>query len=419
MYRTRTAEQMILDVSRSFPSIVIYGPRQVGKSTLVNRLFGDSFPVVTLDDVDDRTLAQQNPKVFLDSYGWPLIIDEIQKAPGLLDEIKVRIDRQRAEWLNTGESRQLMYVLTGSKQFELQEGISDSLAGRCGVIDLNSFTQAEKYGMPGTLFTPDMAELLKRERQNRSLPARSRREIFQDIFAGGMPDICTGVAERNAYFKSYIETYLEKDVRKLIAASHEVQFRNFMGLLALRTGQELHYDRLANEAGINTVTCKRWISILKTSGIIFLLHPYMANLSNRIIKAPKVYFMDTGLCAYLCKWPTAEMLEEGAMGGAFFETYVVSELVKNLYAYNMDPSDTIYYYRDTNQKEVDLLYIRGGAIYPIEVKKGLNPTKATKNFSVLQKYNMPIETGLVIDTCDKIRPINEQAFYFPIWELGL
>ena len=144
MYRTRTAEQMILDVSRSFPSIVIYGPRQVGKSTLVNRLFGDSFPVVTLDDVDDRTLAQQNPKVFLDSYGWPLIIDEIQKAPGLLDEIKVRIDRQRAEWLNTGESRQLMYVLTGSNQFELQEGISDSLAGRCGVIDLNSFTQAEK-----------------------------------------------------------------------------------------------------------------------------------------------------------------------------------------------------------------------------------------------------------------------------------
>ena len=374
MYRTRTAEQMILDVSRSFPSIVIYGPRQVGKSTLVNRLFGDSFPVVTLDDVDDRTLAQQNPKVFLDSYGWPLIIDEIQKAPGLLDEIKVRIDRQRAEWLNTGESRQLMYVLTGSNQFELQEGISDSLAGRCGVIDLNSFTQAEKYGMPGTLFTPDMAELLKRERQNRSLPARSRREIFQDIFAGGMPDICTGVAERNAYFKSYIETYLEKDVRKLIAASHEVQFRNFMGLLALRTGQELHYDRLANEAGINTVTCKRWISILKTSGIIFLLHPYMANLSNRIIKAPKVYFMDTGLCAYLCKWPTAEMLEEGAMGGAFFETYVVSELVKNFYAYNMATTWTLptpFTITGTLTRRKSTFCIYGvGRSTPLKSKKG-------------------------------------------------
>lgn len=419
MYYPRTAEATIKEVGRSFPCIVIYGPRQVGKSTTVNHLFGDYAPVVTLDDADDRALAKQSPRVFLDSYGWPLIIDEIQKAPELLDEIKIRVDQQREIWLKENRERELMYILTGSNQFELQEGISDSLAGRCGIIDLNSFSQAEKHSMAGTLFNPNINELLKRERANRNQSPKTRAEIFQDIFTGGMPDICSGVSERTAYYKSYVDTYIEKDVKKLISASHELQFRNFCSLLALRTAQELHYDRLASEAGISTITCKRWISILKTSGIIYILQPYMPNMSNRIIKAPKVYFMDTGLCAYLCKWPTAEMLENGVMGGAFFETYVVSELVKNFYAYNIDPAEYIYYYRDTDQKEVDILYVAGGAIYPIEIKKGLAPTKATKNFSVLQKYKLPIEPGLVIDTCDKIRPINENAFYFPIWELGI
>lgn len=419
MYRHRTAETMILQVSKSFPCIVIYGPRQVGKSTTVRQLFGQNISVVTLDDAEDRELAQKTPRLFLETYGWPLIIDEIQKAPELLDEIKIRIDRQRAEWLETGEERKLMYILTGSNQYELQEGISESLAGRCGVIDLNSFSQAEKHQMEGTLFTPQIVDLLKREREQKAVVPQTRKEVFEDIFQGGMPDICTGVSERNAYFKSYMDTYIERDVRKLISASHELQFRNFMSLLALRTAQELHYDRLANEAGINTATCKRWISILRTSGIVYLLQPYMANRSNRIIKAPKLYFMDTGFCSYLCKWPTAEMMEQGPMGGAFFETYVVSEIVKNFYAYNMDPSEYIYYYRDIDKKEVDLLYLMGGSIYPIEIKKGRNPKKATKNFSVLEKYKMPIAPGLVVDTCEKIRPINENAFYFPVWEIGL
>ena len=212
---------------------------------------------------------------------------------------------------------------------------------------------------------------------------------------------------------------MEKDVRKLIAASSEMQFRNFLSILALRTAQELHYDQIAASVGIDVKTCKRWISILETSGLIFILQPYMANISNRIIKAPKVYFMDTGLCVYLCKWPNAEMLEACAMSGAFFETYTVSELIKNLYAHNIDPKDILFYYRDVDQKEIDLLYIKENAIYPIEIKTGSSPKNPTRNFSALQKYHMPVKSGLIIDTCDKIRPVNDLAYTYPIHLLGM
>lgn len=415
MYIKRTAEEMIRTVSKSFPCIVVYGPRQVGKSTTIDMMFGDKYRKATLDDSDDRVLAQSNPKLFLENYGWPLIIDEIQKAPGLLDEIKKIIDEQRLRWMKNDEERELMYILTGSNRFELQEGISDSLAGRCGVIDMASLSQSEKTGCENPFFEPEIESLCARERQGREY--KTRKEVFEDIFTGGMPDICTGVSERAAYFKSYINTYIERDVMKLISASGELQFRNFISIVALRTAQELHYDEIAGKVGIDVRTCKRWISILQTSGIIYLLQPYMANISNRVIKAPKLYFTDTGLCAYLCKWPNAEMLEACAMSGAFFETYVVSEIIKNFYAYNRNPSDTLFYYRDIDRKEIDLLYVDSGSIYPIEIKKSTSPTNPTKNFSALEKYKLDIRPGLVIDTCDRIRAINEKAYTFPVYLL--
>ena len=418
MYIDRNAERMITDVAESFPCIVIYGPRQVGKSTTIDHLFGDKYRKITLDDLDDRNLAVQNPKLFLETYDWPVIIDEIQKAPLLLDEIKKKIDDQRLIWLRENKPRKLMYILTGSNRFELQEGVSESLAGRCGVIDMASLSQSEKYGKEGKLFYPEIGLLLKREKE---IPDafRTRMQVFQDIFQGGMPDIVTGVSRREAYFKSYISTYMEKDVRKLIAASSEMQFRNFLSILALRTAQELHYDQIAASVGIDVKTCRRWISILETSGLIFILQPYMANISNRIIKAPKVYFMDTGLCAYLCKWPNAEMLEACAMSGAFFETYIVSELIKNDYVHNKDPKESLFYYRDIDQKEIDLLYVGENTIYPIEIKKSDSPKKPAKNFRVLEKYHMNIGTGLIIDTCDRMRPLNENAWYYPVSILGM
>lgn len=418
MYIKRTVEKSILEAAKSFPCIVLYGSRQVGKSTTLDYVFPANFNRVTLDDTEDRELAEKNPKLFLEVNPWPTIIDEIQKVPALLDAIKIKIDEQRKIWLKNNEERKLMYVLTGSNRFELQQGISETLAGRCGIIEMSSFTLREKKAMEAHLFTPKIEVLIQRSQQEKS-EYLTRTQIFEEIYKGGMPDICTNVSERNIYYKSYVNTYIEKDVRKLIVASNETQFRNFISIVALRTAQELHYDEIAGAVGIDVKTCKRWLSILETSGIIYLLQPYMSNMSNRIIKAPKLYFMDTGLCAYLCKWPDSKMLENCAMSGAFFETYVVSELIKNFFSFNVNPRDYLYYYRDIDQKEIDLLYVDEAGIYPIEIKKGISPKNPTKNFNVLQKYKRQIKTGLVIDCCDKIRPLNEISYSFPVYLLGI
>lgn len=417
MYIARKYEKALNDLAKSFPCIVVYGPRQVGKSTLVDHVFPADFNRVSLDKIDERTSAKENPRQFLEMHKTPLIIDEIQKVPELLDEIKVKIDDEKLNCMKKNKKINLMYVLTGSNRFELQEGISESLAGRCGILEINSFSQAEKYRMEGHLFNPSIDYLLDIENQCK-YNYRDFNNIWEDIFIGGMPDVYLKNSEKEIFFKSYINTYIEKDVRRIIEASSEMQFRNFINILALRTSQELHYDEIANIVGIDTRTCKKWISILENSGIIYLLEPYMKNISNRIIKAPKIYFMDTGLCSYLCKWKDAKMLSECAMSGAFFETYVVSEIIKNLYAYNKEAKEYIYYYRDIDKKEIDLLYVESDSIYPIEIKKSESTKNPTKNFSVLNKYNMKIKNGLVIDTCEKILLLNDKNYQYPVFLLG-
>ena len=417
MYIKRDIEESIIKAEKSFQAIVIYGPRQVGKSTTVEMIFGDRFKSVTLDDTKERELALNNPKGFLEIHPWPIIIDEVQKAPNLLSEIKIIIDEQRKIWLKENKERELMYVLTGSNQFELQQGISESLAGRAAVFNMSSMNQIEAQGLSGSLFKPSIKELLEKENSS-NVKYKNKKEIFEFIFRGGMPDIVTNNSEREMYFKSYFDTYIEKDVLKLIAASSELQFRRFISYLALRTAKQVNYEVFGRELGLDSQTVKRWLSILVTSGIIVLLEPYMSNISNRIIKAPKLYFMDTGLCAYLCKWPSAEMLEECAMNGAFFETFVVSEIIKSFYNFNVDIKNNLFYYRDIDQKEVDLLYVENNSIFPIEIKKGENPSKPNKNFNVLLKYGLEIKQGLVIDACDKIRPINNNVYTYPVYLLG-
>lgn len=368
--------------------------------------------------IDDLALALSSPKAFFETHRWPLIIDEIQKAVGLLSEIKKTVDEQRRIWMKNDEPRRLMFVLTGSNQFELQECISESLAGRTAVINMSGFTQMEKRGCEGELFDVDIDRLLMKQQKNPD-QYRNSQEIFRGIFQGGMPDVCTGKSARDMYYKAYIDTYIEKDVRKLISAANEFQFRRFISLIALRTAQELVYSDISRDLGINVETCKRWLSILETSGIVYLLEPYMAKASRRIIKAPKLYFMDTGLCAYLCKWPSAEMLMDCAMSGAFFETFVVSEIVKSFYNSGIDPKQYIYYYRDIDKKEVAVLLVKDGVIYPVEIKKGISPNRHTKNFKVLEKYGAPIGRGMVIENTEKIRAINDQAFSFPVSLLGI
>ncbi len=417
MYIKRDIEESIRNAEKSFQAIVVYGSRQVGKSTTIDMIFGERFKSVTLDDINERELALSNPKGFLEVHPWPVIIDEVQKAPNILSEIKIVIDEQRKKWMKNNEPRQLMYILTGSNQFELQQGISESLAGRACIFNMASMNQFEIQGLTGSLFNPDITDLINKESKS-TITYKNKKEIFDIIFKGGMPDIVSNNSDRNLYYKSYFDTYIEKDVLKLIAVSNEMQFRRFVSYLALRTAQQVNYEVFARELGIDTQTIKRWLSILITSGIITLLNPYMANISNRIIKASKLYFMDTGLCAYLCKWPNAEMLEDCAMSGAFFETFVVTEIIKSFYNHNIDCKNYLYYYRDIDQKEINILYIENNAIYPIEIKKGENPSKPNKNFNVLNKYGLEIKPGLVIDTCDKIRPINDKVYYYPVYLLG-
>ena len=417
MYIKRDIEEKIIEASQQFASITVYGSRQVGKSTLIEKIF-PKIEYVTLDDIEVRSYAISNPKEFLKYYGKPLIIDEIQKAPKLLEYIKIEIDEMKKNCLMNNEKIKLLYILSGSNQFELQEAITESLAGRTCVFNLASLSYNEiKQRTSHSSFNPDIAILREKERSLNN-EYRSRKKIFEDIMIGGMPDYVVNKVNRDMFFKSYITTYIEKDVRKVISADKETTFVNFMKYVALRTGCQLDCVEISRSIGIDARTVKSWIAILETSGIIKLLQPYTKNVSDRIVKTPKLYFMDTGLCAYLCGMPSAEILEKSAFAGAFYETYVVSEIIKSYYNNYKDTSN-LYYYRDRDQYEVDLIIEDYDSIYPIEIKKGINPVSNNKNFKVLEKYKKNINIGLVIDSSNKVFPINDKVYYCPIDIIGL
>ena len=369
MYIKRVIEKTIKKMVNEFPVIVISGARQVGKSTMLQMIKEDNMNYVTLDDLDARNLALSDPKYFLEQYSYPLLIDEIQYAPNLLPYIKMIVDDEKFKALKNNTEVKSLFWLTGSQQFKVMKDVSESLAGRVGVLNLYSLSNSEIKGYGGLLFTPKLDELKK----NENIVHCDSKEIFERIYNGGMPSIATGAIERSNYFSSYINTYIERDVKQLLNVGKTIEFYNFMQYIAVRTAQELNYSTIAKEIGVDSKTIKNWISILESSGIIYLLQPFSSNLSNRIIKAPKLYFMDTGLCSYLAKYPNPETLEIGALSGAIFETFVVSEIIKNITSHGLDPKMNLYYYRDKDQKEVDLLYIEGDTIYPIEIKKGISP----------------------------------------------
>ena len=410
MYIKRVIEKTIKKMVNEFPVIVISGARQVGKSTMLQMIKEDNMNYVTLDDLDARNLALSDPKYFLEQYSYPLLIDEIQYAPNLLPYIKMIVDDEKFKALKNNTEVKSLFWLTGSQQFKVMKDVSESLAGRVGVLNLYSLSNSEIKGYGGLLFTPKLDELKKKE----NIVHCDSKEIFERIFNGGMPSIATGAIERSNYFSSYINTYIERDVKQLLNVGKTIEFYNFMQYIAVRTAQELNYSTIAKEIGVDSKTIKNWISILESSGIIYLLQPFSSNLSNRIIKAPKLYFMDTGLCSYLAKYPNPETLEIGALSGAIFETFVVSEIIKNITSHGLDPKMNLYYYRDKDQKEVDLLYIEGDTIYPIEIKKGISPNNPDKNFAVLNKYSNDIGTGIVICMTQKLQPINRNCWLCPV-----
>lgn len=420
MYYKRTLEKIINKIKDQYPCITIYGARQVGKSTLIYNMFGDSIEAVSLDSSDIRANAEDNPRLFLEDHPWPLIIDEIQKCPKLLEEIKVNIDNVRLKCLKENIKEPLMYILTGSNQIDLRKKVSDSLAGRTAILNLSSLANNEIEQVEGNIFEPSI-DVLKSKYKNLNVDNlyKTRKEIFEKIFKGGMPKYVIDNLDREIYFSSYITSYLEKDISRSIEIGKEAAFLRFLQYMALRTAQQINYDDIARNVGIDARTVSNWISLLVTSGIAFVLQPYARNLSNRVTKSNKFYFFDTGLCAYLCKWQDANMLENGAMSGAFFETYCVSELTKSFINNGVNPNGRFFYYRDKDKKETDLIIEYADYIVPIEIKKGINPVSSSFNFRFLEKYNKKVSNGLVIDSRKDIVSINKDNYQIPVFMIGI
>ena len=415
MYYHRQLEKKLLQTANEFACITLYGARQTGKSTMVRNVFPE-YEYVTLDNSKERILASEDPELFLDAHGLPLIIDEIQKVPELMESIKIRIDEAKLRNVEKGLTTSLMYILTGSNTHEIREKASETLAGRTAILEVSSLSESEKNRKDGDEFIPDIGLLKKKQSE---LVAKNRYEVFEEIFLGGMPEYWVLRPNRDTFFESYISTYLEKDVSRMVTIGKLDDFRRFMRIVALRTSQQLDYSEIGSAVGIDARTAKSWISILEASGIIMILRPYTSNLAKRIIKTPKLYFMDTGLCAFLCGWSDPIVLEASPMAGAIFETYVVSEIVKSIRNAGKRIEYKLYYYRDRDQKEVDLLYIKDQTIYPIEIKKGIGKDKADKNFDILAQYKMPIATGLIIDTSERLFPLNRETYYCPVGMIGL
>ena len=403
-YIHRTMEQQIINASHYYPVIMVCGQRQVGKSTMLNHLKDENRRYVSLDDRNARRLAHEDPDLFFDTYGFPIIIDEFQKEPALLEKIKDIVDKLSYE----GKDNNGLFWLTGSQKFKMMNNITESLAGRVAVFELSSFTQAELSGKNGEVFIPDI-EILKKKK----VDVLMVKEVYERIFKGGMPKINTTNIDREKYYSDYINTYLERDIRELEQVGKLNEFYDFLVYMASRTAQELKYEDISKSIGVSSPTIKSWVTILERSGIIYILRPYYSKLTDRLVKTPKVYFMDTGLAAYLCRWPNAETLANGNMDGAFLETFVVTEIVKSYYN-NGKPVNNLYYYRDIDKKEIDLLIVDAENIYPIEIKKNKSPNHPDKNFSVLNKFKLNAKPGLIICLSDELIPYNKNCWYCPI-----
>ena len=403
---TRTLASTVKEINESFPVLLMTGPRQVGKTTLLEMCAEKNRRYVTLDDLDARQLAQNDPGLFIQTYPAPLIIDEVQYAPELFSYIKMAVDKSKAKG---------MYWLTGSQKFHLMRGISESLAGRVAIIDLLGFSRAELDGRKGMhspfLPTPEWMEAARKPiRKNRGL-----QETYHQIWQGSFPQVNkdSKASTRQRFYSSYVQTYLQRDVRDILGVSNETAFYNFISAIAARTGQLLNYADLARDVAIDNKTAKSWLSVLETSGLVYLLKPYHRNVTKRLIKTPKVYFLDTGLCTYLTKWPDSTSLEAGAMSGAILETYLFSEMLKSYWHNGLEAP--FYFYRDTDQREVDLVIEQADTLYPVEFKKTATPSRtASKHFPALSKLGKKVGHGAVVCFVENEIPLSSTVSAIPV-----
>lgn len=403
-YIVRSLEKVVKQVTKEYSVVLVTGPRQVGKTTMLKKLMeGTDRGYVTLDDLNERSMAKNDPELFLQLHKPPILIDEVQYAPELFTYIKMHVDENKEPGA---------FWLTGSQVFKLMHGVQESLAGRVAVLSLTFLAQAEISGKNMEPFSVDFDELSSRAKNR--LPADTS-EIFERIYKGSMPAIVSGVnSDIQIFYSSYINTYIERDVKELSETIESLKFLRFMTAVAARCGQMLNVADIAVDADINQVQAKNWLNILETLGIIFYLHPYSNNMLKRLVKKPKLYFYDTGLVCYLTRWSSAETLENGAMNGAILENYVVAEIMKTYL--NSGKWPFIYYYRDKDAREIDIVLEHDGVLNPIEIKKSSNPgTELIKVFSLLDKSSVPRSKGAVICMKPKLSAIDRDNYIVPIW----
>jgi hypothetical protein len=418
MYYERTIEKTLRGINETFPVLLLTGPRQVGKTTLLTKMAGNERKIVSLDSPTIRALAKNEPELFLQRYSPPVLIDEVQYAPELFDYIKVYVDTHKSN----GD-----FWLTGSQTFHMMTRVTESLAGRVGVVRMLGLSNSE---IAGKHYPPFMVEPNALMTRMNEVPAINIGELYTRIFRGSMPRLYeTPQTDKHDYYESYLETYISRDIKDLSQVADELSFLSFIGIVAARTATHVNYDTLANEAGISAPTAKQWLSILVSSGLVALVPPFSNNALKRVIKAPRMYFLDTGLCSHIMRWPNAEVLERSAMDGTFFETWVVSEIYKSYI--NNGKRPPLYFYRDSNKKEIDLIIHMGTTVNPIEIKKGAAPKDAIKHFSVLKPIEKEpsdedvfsgaahlkttIGTGAVICMPTDIIPIDAKNWYIPAW----
>ncbi|MCE5237684.1 ATP-binding protein [bacterium] len=406
-YLARTLEAFTRTASRQFPVLLLTGARQVGKTTLLRHVSRPDRTYVSLDDPTLVDLARRDPALFFQRFRPPLLFDEIQYAPQLLPYIKMEVDRVRQPGL---------FWLTGSQQFHLMKGVSESLAGRVAILQLLGVSRREMLGQGAAVppFLPTGQQIKSREASGGRLDLPA---LYRLIFRGSLPAIALHPdVDRDLFYSSYVQTYLQRDVRDLARVGDESAFLRFLRMAAARTGQLLNLSQLARDTDIAVNTAKSWLSILQASGIVYLLQPYYTNLSKRLVKAPKLYFLDTGLCAYLTQWPSPEVLEAGAMSGALLETWVIGELLKSYWHNGKEPP--FYYYHDHDRREIDLLITQGGKAYPLEIKKTASPRVDDVGiFAALGRLGLDVGEGGVVCLAQQALPLTKRARAIPVGTL--
>jgi predicted AAA+ superfamily ATPase len=403
-YRARAASDYWRAASAQFPVLLLTGPRQVGKTTLLRHLSAANRRYVTLDDLAARELARRDPVLFLQKYRPPVLIDEIQYAPEVLTAIKLAVDRDRQPGA---------FWLTGSQQFAVMKGITETLAGRVAILTLLGFTQRETDGRPAALppFLPDEAALQAR---SATAVALTLHDVYERIWRGSMPALVTGqVSDRDLFYRSYVQTYLERDVRELTQVGDLNAFGRFLRAVAARTAQMLNYTDLARDCAISVNTARKWMSVLEGSFQVAILPAYHSNLSKRLYSTPKLHFLDTGLCAYLTEWSSPETLEAGAISGALFESFVFGEILKTWHNQGRRPA--FHYYRDKDGREIDLLIAHDGRLWPVEIKKAaLVRETDTAAFRTLAGRGTKTGHGAVVCLSAERMPLNREVDVIPV-----